>query len=117
MRGRIRAVAGPDVYDRSDSESGALPVLGTRLTLAPTPNWRIDAQVQHLDASWFDSNDLEGQFTSAHALAEYRFNRRFGVHAGYKWMRLNLHDRSEGEGVNRFDQRFNGPVVGLTVAF
>ena len=42
---------------------------------------------------------------------------RFGIHAGYKSMRVDLRDPEQDEGVSGFDLRFDGPVVGLTVAF
>ena len=117
VEGRLRAVSGANTYDRSDSESGLLPLVGTRLTFAPSENWRVNAQVQHLDAGWLDSDDIDGKLTQAHAIVEYRFGGRFGVHAGYKWMRLDLQDRDGDEGINRFEQRFNGPVAGVTIAF
>lgn len=117
VSGRLRAVSGVNVYDESDSESGTLPVVGARLTFAPSESWRIEAQAQHIDADWADVDDYEGTFTSAYALAEYRFGGRFGVHAGYKWMRIDLRDPEQDEGVTGFDLRFDGPVVGLSVAF
>lgn len=117
VSGRIRAVAGTDVYDESDSEDGTLPVLGARLAFAPNANWRVEAQAQHVDADWMGADDYEGSLTLAHALAEYRFGGRFGVHAGYRWTRVDLRDPEQDEGVTGFDLRFDGPVVGLTVAF
>ncbi len=117
VSGRIRAESGADVYDESDSEDGTLPVVGARLTFAPNETWRVEAQAQHVDANWFGTDDFDGTLTMAHALAEYRFGGRFGVHAGYKWMRIDLRDPEQDEGVTGFDLRFYGPVVGLTVAF
>lgn len=117
VSGRLRAQAGVNTYDESDSEDGTLPVVGTRLTFAPSETWRFEAQAQHVDAAWFDEEDFEGTFTLAHAIAEYRFGGRFGVHAGYKWMRIDLRDPEQDEGVTGFDLRFDGPVVGLSVAF
>lgn len=117
LSGRVRAEAGLDVYDESDSESGTLPVVGARLTFAPSANWRIEAQAQHVDAGWLGEEDYEGTLTMAHALAEYRFGGRFGIHAGYKSIRVDLRDPEQDEGVTGFDLRFDGPVVGLTVAF
>jgi len=117
VSGRVRAVSGANVYDESDSENGTLPVLGARIALAPSAAWRLEAQAQHIDAGWVGADDYEGSLTMAHALAEYRFGGRFGVHAGYKWMRVDLSDPEQDEGVTGFDLRFDGPVVGLTVAF
>lgn len=117
VSGRLRAQSGTNVYDESDSENGTLPVLGARLTFAPGPSWRLDAQAQHIDAGWLGADDYEGSLTMAHALAEYRFGGRFGVHAGYKSIRVDLRDPEQEDGVTGFDLRFDGPVVGLTVAF
>lgn len=117
VSGRLRAESGADVYDESDSEDGTLPVLGARLTFAPSEAWRVEAQAQHVDAGWMGADDYEGSLTIAHALAEYRFGGRFGIHAGYKSMRIDLRDPEQDEGVTGFDLRFDGPVVGLTVAF
>lgn len=117
ISGRIRAESGADVYDESDSEDGTLPVLGARVTFAPSETWRFKAQAQHVDADWVNADDYEGRLTMAHALAEYRFGGRFGVHAGYQWMRVDLRDPADDEGVNAFDLRFDGPVVGVTLAF
>lgn len=117
VSGRLRAQSGADTYDEGDSEDGTLPVAGARLTFAPNEAWRLEAQAQHVDASWFDEEDFEGTFTMAHALAEYRFGGRFGVHAGYKWMRIDLRDPEQDEGITGVDLRFDGPVAGLTIAF
>lgn len=117
VSGRIRAESGTDVYDESDSGDGTLPVVGARLTFAPNEAWRVEAQAQHVDAGWMGADDYEGRLTMAHALAEYRFGGRFGIHAGYKWMRIDLRDPEQDEGVTGFDLRFDGPVAGLTVAF
>lgn len=117
VSGRLRAESGTDVYDESDSESAPLPLVGARLTFAPSPAWRVEARAQHVDADWFGGNDYDGTLTMAQALAEYRFGGRFGVHAGYRWMRLDLHDRDVDNGIDAFEQRFHGPVAGLTIAF
>jgi hypothetical protein len=117
VSGRLRAVSGANAYDESDSEDGTLPVLGARLTFAPNASWRVEAQAQHVDAGWLGADDYEGSLTMAHALAEYRFGGRFGLHAGYKSVRVDLRDPEQDEGVTGFDLRFDGPVVGLTVAF
>lgn len=117
ISGRLRATSGLNVYDESDSEDGILPVAGARLTFAPSDAWRIEAQAQHVDAAWLDEEDFEGTFTLAHAIAEYRFGGRFGVHVGYKSMRLDLRDPEQEEGITGLDLRFDGPVAGLTVAF
>lgn len=118
LSGRIRAQAGTNVYDESDSEDTPLPILGMRLAFAPSEPWRIEGQVQHVDAGWAGSDDFDCSLTLAHALAEYRVGERFGVHAGYRWMRLDVEDTSQGgDGVDSIDLRFDGPVVGLSVAF
>ena len=57
----------------------------------------------------------------ANALAEYRFTDNFGMFAGYEWYRLDVQRDVRGDfiedGIVGWDQRFKGPVVGVTLAF
>lgn len=115
--GRLRAASGANVYDESDSDGATVPVVGARLTIAPADTWRIDTQVQHIDSDWVGADGFDASLTLAHAIAEYRFGERIGVHAGYKWTRVDADDPDTQDGITGFEQRFNGPVAGVSIAF
>lgn len=78
--------------------------------------WRAVAQGQYLDADWGDFDDYEDDITRANALVEYRFTPRVGVYAGYDWFKLDVRQVGS-DGVIGLDQRFSGPIAGVTFAF
>jgi hypothetical protein len=116
LEGRLHAEAGEDVYDDSSSEDGFAPVVGARMTFTPGDRWLVNLQAQYLDADWGDFGDYEGSISRANALVEYRFTRNFGIFAGYDWFKLDA-TRNGSDGSLGLDQRFKGPVAGLTLAF
>lgn len=116
LEGRLRAQSGLNVYDERGEEDGALPVLGARVAFAPVDAWRIVVQGQHFDSDWADLEDTTGSLTRASALLEYRFNPRFGAHAGYDWFRIDAQDEGS-DGLVGLEQRLQGPMVGVTLAF
>lgn len=115
------AEAGDDRWTDSASEDGYAPVVGVRFTARPGERWLLNLQGQYLDADWGDFNDYDGSITRANAIAEYRFNPNFGLFAGYEWYRLDVKRSVSGDGIRDgiagWDQRFKGPVVGVTLAF
>ena len=116
LEGRLHAEAGADVYDNSSSEDGYAPVVGARVTFTPGEKWMVNFQGQYLDADWGDFGDYEGSISRANALVEYRFTRNFGIFAGYDWFKLDA-TRNGGDGSLGLDQRFKGPIAGVTLAF
>ncbi|RPE75845.1 YfaZ family protein [Vulcaniibacterium tengchongense] len=116
LEGTLHAEAGADVFDESESEDGYAPVVGARLTFTPSERWLFNLQGQYLDADWGDFGNYEGSITRANALAEYRFTPLFGVFVGYDWFKLDA-DRSGRDGALGLDQRFKGPVAGVSLSF
>lgn len=116
LEGKLRAVSGADSYRTSSSEDGYAPVIGTRLTLAPNDHWRFVVQGQYLDADWGDFGDYEGDVSRANALVEYRFTPAIGAFVGYDWFKIDAR-RSGRDGVLGLDQRFKGPMAGVTFSF
>ena len=116
LEGRLHAESGPNVYEAGSSDSGYAPMVGLRLTATPTEHWLFNVQGQYLDADWGDFGDYDGDITRANALVEYRFTRNFGVFAGYDWFKLNV-ERTGSDGLLGLDQRFKGPIAGVTLAF
>lgn len=119
--GRLYAEAGDDSYRSRASEDGYAPVVGVRMTARPGERWLLNLQAQYLDADWGDFGDYDGSISRANAVAEYRFSEGFGVFAGYEWYRLDVKRSVSGDdiqdGIVGWDQRFKGPVVGVTFAF
>ncbi len=117
----LEARAGEDRWIDSTSEDGYAPVVGLRLTARPSDRWLLNLQGQYLDAGWGDFGDYDGSISRANALAEYRFTDNFGLFAGYEWYRLDVKRTVTGDGIRDgivgWDQRFKGPVVGVTFAF
>ncbi|KAF1687246.1 hypothetical protein B1992_04490 [Pseudoxanthomonas broegbernensis] len=117
----LEAQADGDRWSDSAGEDGVAPVVGVRLTARPGERWLFNLQAQYLDADWGDFGDYDGSISRANALAEYRFTRNFGLFAGYEWYRLDVKRTIAGEdmrdGIVGWDQRFKGPVVGVTFAF
>jgi hypothetical protein len=106
-----------ETYNARQSERGAAPALGVRLGLnTQDQRWRWVVQGQYLDADSGDFDNYNGDLTRANALVEYRFTDHFGVHAGYDWFKLDLR-QSGADGAAGLDQRFRGPMAGLTFAF
>ncbi len=116
VKGSVYAEAGDDTWRDSAQENGYAPVVGVRLTATPSEHWLFNLQGQYLDAGWGDFGDYDGSISRANAIAEYRFTRSFGLFAGYEWYRLDV-KRTGGDGIVGWDQRFKGPVVGVTLAF
>ena len=78
--------------------------------------WRFVVQGQYLDADWGDFDDYDGDLSRANALVEYRFTDNFGLYAGYDWFKLNVRQHG-ADGTIGLDQRFSGPIAGVTLAF
>lgn len=116
IEGKVHAEAGTDVYDDRASEDGYAPVVGLRWTATPNDKWRFVVQGQYLDASWGNFDDYEGDISRANAIAEYRFTPHFGVYAGYDWFRINA-NRGGNDGRLGLDQRFKGPIAGVSFTF
>ena len=95
---------------------GYAPVVGSRLTLSPNEHWRFVVQGQYLDAGWGDFGDYKGDISRANALAEYRFTENVGVFVGYDWFKINA-KRSRDNVEVGLDQRFKGPMAGVTFSF
>ncbi|WP_447729521.1 outer membrane protein [Pseudoxanthomonas suwonensis] len=115
------AEAGEDRWSDDTSEDGYAPVVGLRLTARPGDRWLLNLQGQYLDADWGNFGDYDGSITRANAVAEYRFTDNFGLFAGYEWYRLDVKRNVTGDGIRDgivgWEQRFKGPVVGVTLAF
>lgn len=116
LKGRLRAEAGPDSYEARETADGISPVIGVRLTLAPSERWRVVGQGQYLDAGWGDFGDNEGDLSRFNALVEYRFTPALGVHAGYDWLKISVKSDG-GDGLLSLSQAFKGPFAGVTLAF
>ena len=110
------AEAGEDSYRDSRSETGYAPVVGVRFTTRPSDKWLLNLQGQYLDAGWGDFGAYDGSITRANALVEYRFTEKFGAFVGYDWFKLDV-EQAGSDGLLGLDQRFKGPVAGVTLAF
>ena len=115
LEGELHAEAGENVYDDSSSEDGYAPVVGARVTLTPREKWLVNFQGQYLDADWGDFGDYDGSITRANALVEYRVTENLGLFAGYDWFKLDA-TKSGSDGSLGLDQRFKGPIAGVTLA-
>lgn len=117
----LEARAGEDRWIDSTSEDGYAPVVGVRFTARPGERWLLNLQGQYLDAGWGDFGDYDGSISRVNAFAEYRLSDNFGLFAGYEWYRLDVKRSVSGDGIRDglvgWDQRFKGPVVGVTFAF
>lgn len=116
LEGKIYAEAGPNRFEDRASDDGYAPVIGARWTASPNDHWRFTVQGQYLDANWGDFGDYEGDISRANAIAEYRFTKNFGAYVGYDWFKLDV-ERGGSDGALGLDQRFQGPVAGVTFAF
>ena len=117
LRGRLRAESGDESFVVYENERGVAPVAGARLsTNTADGTWRFVAQGQYLDAEWGDFGDYEGDIARANALVEYRFTPRFGAFVGYDWFELDVRRDRDGVAVG-LEQRFHGPMAGVTLAF
>ncbi|KAF1728793.1 hypothetical protein CSC76_03075 [Pseudoxanthomonas mexicana] len=116
LEGGLRAEAGENVYDGRASEDGFAPVVGARVTFTPGEKWLVNLQAQYMDAGWGDFGDYDGDISRANAVVEYRFTRNFGLFAGYDWFKLDV-STAGSDSVLGLDQRFKGPVAGVTLAF
>ncbi len=117
----LEAAAGAERWADSAREDGYAPVVGLRMTARPGERWLVNLQGQYLDAGWGDFGDYDGSISRANAVAEYRFTDNFGLFAGYEWYRLDVQRSVSGDdmrdGIVGWDQRFKGPVVGVTFVF
>ncbi|MCA0393505.1 MAG: hypothetical protein LCH70_05195 [Proteobacteria bacterium] len=111
---------------------GTSPSLHTRLTWAPAPRWRVEAQGQYFDTRWGNFVRETGHFERAGVLAEYLLTDRIALHAGYDWFRLKLADDYRGafdapaeagggtvDVVGRLSGqvKVHGPMAGLSIRF
>ena len=116
LESTLSAEAGELEYRTSAREDGFAPVVGARFTAAPGEKWRVVVQAQYLDADWGDLGDYEGDLSRANALVEYRITPNFGVFAGYDWFKLDV-EQTGSDGLVGLDQRFKGPMAGVTLSF
>lgn len=116
IEGKLRAQVGTANYNESQSEDGFAPVVGTRLEFSPAEKWRFIVQGQYLDADWGDFGDYEGDISRANALVEYRFTPAVGAFVGYDWFKIDA-KRNGGDASIGLDQRFKGPMAGVTFSF
>ena len=117
LAAELVAVTEEETFRARESEHGTAPVVGVRLGFnSADQRWRFVAQGQYLDADWGDFDDYSGDLTRANALVEYRFTDNFGLYAGYDWFKLNVR-RHGADGTVGLDQRFRGPIAGVTLAF
>lgn len=116
LEGTLLAEAGPDRFRDSSSEDGYAPVVGARFTVTPSEHWLINLQGQYLDADWGNFDNYDGSITRANAVVEYRFTPVFGVFAGYDWFKLDA-TRGGRDGSLGLDQRFKGPIAGVSLTF
>ena len=117
LAAELVAATDEDTFRARESEHGTAPVVGVRAGFnTADQRWRFVAQGQYLDAGWGDFDDYSGDLTRANALVEYRFTDNFGLYAGYDWFKLNVR-RHGADGMVGIDQRFRGPIAGVTLAF
>lgn len=117
LEAELRAASEGESFLARESRTGTAPVVGARLGFnTADQRWRFVAQGQYLDADWGDFGDYSGDLTRANALVEYRFTDNFGLYAGYDWFKLNAR-RHGADGSVGLDQRFRGPIAGVTLAF
>lgn len=117
LHARLRGTSGADTFTVRESERGTAPVVGARVSANTADGkWRLVAQGQYLDADWGDFGDYNGDIARANALVEYRFTPKFGVFAGYDWFKLDVR-RDTADARIGLEQRFKGPMAGVTVAF
>jgi hypothetical protein len=117
LRGRLEAESGGESFRVRESERGTAPVVGARFSTNTVDGaWRFVAQGQYLDADWGDFGDYKGDVVRANALVEYRFTPSFGAFVGYDWFELDISRQREDVAIG-LEQRFHGPMAGLTVAF
>lgn len=116
LEAKLYAQAGPYSYEDSASDDGYAPVVGVRWTASPNDKWRFTVQGQYLDAGWGNFDDYEGDISRANAIAEYRFTKNFGAYVGYDWFKIDV-ERGGSDGVLGLEQRFKGPIAGVSFAF
>ena len=117
LEAELRAASEGESFLARESRTGTAPVVGARLGFnTADQRWRFVAQGQYLDADWGDFGDYSGDLTRANALVEYRFTEHFGLYAGYDWFKLNVRQHG-ADGSVGLDQRFRGPIAGVTLAF
>lgn len=117
LKARASASDGTNSFSAQASESGTAPVVGARFAAhTADQRWGFVVQGQYLDAEWGNFDDYSGDLSRANALVEYRFTRNVGVYAGYDWFKLDV-KQSGSDGRVGIDQRFSGPMAGLTFAF
>lgn len=118
LEGKVSAEAGDFIYRDNQSADGFAPMVGARFSAnTADQKWHFQVQAQYLDADWGNFDDYNGDISRANALVEYRFTPAFGVFAGYDWFKLDVRKKvSDGSRLG-LDQRFKGPMAGVTFAF
>lgn len=101
------------LLEASTQASGGAPALGLRILSAPNEAWRFGGYVQAFKAN---VSDVDGRFTRAGVLAEYRFAKGVGAQIGYDWFQLKA-DYSKPSWDGKLDMRIHGPTAGLTFAY
>lgn len=121
---RLGAAASATVGSHSgrlrDSVDGYAPTFGVRLHYAPGDRWRLGAEVQGFDTGWGNLAVIDGHFERAGVSIEYRVTRNVGVHLGYDWFQLTLHERIGADAIQLRVSgalRVRGPTAGIALAF
>ncbi len=94
-------------------------------TLAPLPNilgfarWRLsDRLIATARFGWFglSYDKYDGEMTNLHALLRYDLTERWGLEAGYQFVKLDV-DVDEDRYTSVFDMDFDGPMAVLRFTF
>jgi hypothetical protein len=101
------------LLEASTNASGGAPALGLRFLATPNEAWRFGGYVQAFKA---DIDDIDGRFTRAGLLAEYRFTKGVGFQLGYDWFQLKA-DYAKPSWNGKLDLRIHGPTAGFTFAY
>lgn len=118
VEGKANVNAGDFSYRDNQSADGFAPMVGARFSANTADRkWFFQVQAQYLDADWGNFDDYKGDISRANALVEYRFNPAFGVFAGYDWFKLDVSKSVDASSRLGLDQRFKGPMAGVTFAF
>lgn len=101
------------LLEASTQASGGAPALGLRFLSTPNEAWRFGGYVQAFKAN---ISDVDGRFTRAGVLAEYRFTKGVGFQLGYDWFQLKA-DYAKPRWNGKLDLRIKGPTAGFTFAY
>lgn len=117
LNATLSGQSGANTVSEGANRNAWAPVVGARLSLnSDDRKWNVQLQAQYLDGDWGDFGDYTGDVTRANALVEYRFTPNVGAFVGYDWFKLNVR-REYDDGFLRLDQRFKGPMAGVTFVF